>query len=41
MYGMTLKIEIQCHKIVTKLYKDMATPMEHKANGVLFLRNEQ
>lgn len=29
-----LKIEVQCPKIIAKLYKDMVTPMEHWVNEV-------
>ena len=37
-----LKIEVQCHKIVAKLCKDMVTPMEHRINEMLLLcHNEQ
>ena len=30
MHRIMLKIEVQCPKIIAKLYKDIVTPMEHQ-----------
>ena len=32
MHKIMLKIEVQCPKIIAKLYKDMVTPMDHWVN---------